>query len=60
MQALQADESNPKMSAFAKMLLSEYEFPVMMMVIAPNGTIIHKVNANNFLDTGSDTSMNFL
>ncbi|KAL8590296.1 hypothetical protein ACOMHN_006412 [Nucella lapillus] len=39
------------MSAFAAMILSEYHFPVMMMVIAPNGTVVHKVNANTFLDT---------
>ena len=38
------------MSAFATMLLEEYEFPVIMMVIAPNGTVMHKVNANDFLD----------
>ena len=38
------------MSAFATMLLAEYEFPVIMMVIAPNGTVVHKVNANDFLD----------
>ena len=54
-QALQKDESDPSMSAFATMLLSEYEFPVMMMVIAPNGTVVHKVNANDFLDI--DTSV---
>ena len=38
------------MSDFAAMLLADYTFPVMMMVIAPNGTILHKVNANDFLD----------
>nr|KAG5695198.1 hypothetical protein BaRGS_018320 [Batillaria attramentaria] len=51
--ALEKDENDPVMSEFAKTLLSEYEFPVMMMVIAPNGTIVHKVNANEFLDMES-------
>ncbi|KAK7481156.1 hypothetical protein BaRGS_00027589 [Batillaria attramentaria] len=53
LQALEKDENDPVMSEFAKTLLSEYEFPVMMMVIAPNGTIVHKVNANEFLDMES-------
>ena len=48
-QAFQKDKSDPEISSFASMLLSEYQFPVMMMVIAPNGTIVNKVNANDFL-----------
>lgn len=50
LQALKKDESNPEISEFASMLLKEYSFPVMMTVIAPNGTIVHKTNANTFLD----------
>lgn len=38
------------MSSFTTMLLDQYEFPVMMMIIAPNGTVVHKINANTFLD----------
>nr|KAG5695197.1 hypothetical protein BaRGS_018319 [Batillaria attramentaria] len=47
------DENDPVMSEFAKTLLSEYEYPVVMMVIAPNGTVVHKVNANEFFDMES-------
>lgn len=50
LKALQKDESDPLMSTFATMILNEYEFPVMMMIIAPNGTIVHKLNANKFMD----------
>nr|KAG5695196.1 hypothetical protein BaRGS_018318 [Batillaria attramentaria] len=46
--ALEKDENDPVMSEFAKTLLFEYEFPVTMMVIAPNRTIVHKVNTNDF------------
>lgn len=45
--------SDPVISKFASYLLTEYEFPVMLMVIAPNGTVVHKVNANDFLDMES-------
>ncbi|KAK7481176.1 hypothetical protein BaRGS_00027609 [Batillaria attramentaria] len=48
LQALEKDENDPVMSEFAKTLLFEYEFPVTMMVIAPNRTIVHKVNTNDF------------
>lgn len=50
MEALKKDESDPSMKEFATMLRAAYEFPVMMMVIAPNGTVVHKINANDFLD----------
>ncbi|KAK7481154.1 hypothetical protein BaRGS_00027587 [Batillaria attramentaria] len=50
---IHADENDPVMSEFAKTLLSEYEYPVVMMVIAPNGTVVHKVNANEFFDMES-------
>nr|KAG5695193.1 hypothetical protein BaRGS_018315 [Batillaria attramentaria] len=48
--ALEKDENDPVMSEFAKTLLAEYKFPVTMMVIAPNRTIVHKVNANDFFE----------
>ncbi|KAK7481146.1 hypothetical protein BaRGS_00027579, partial [Batillaria attramentaria] len=50
LQALEKDENDPVMSEFAKTLLAEYKFPVTMMVIAPNRTIVHKVNANDFFE----------
>lgn len=30
-----------------------YTFPVEMMVALPNGTVVHHINANNFLDQTS-------
>ena len=56
-QALESDENQPEMAALAKHHLSLYEFPVMMSVSLPNGTIVHTVNANNFLDSGNDISL---
>lgn len=50
LKALEKDESDLEMSQFAKMLLADYEFPVMMMVISPQGKIVHKINANTFLE----------
>lgn len=38
----------------ASHFLENYKFPVMMMVALPNGTILHKVNANEFMDEGAD------
>ncbi|KAL8559589.1 hypothetical protein ACOMHN_008300 [Nucella lapillus] len=50
LEALKKDESDPSMQEFATMLHAQYEFPVMMMIIAPNRTVVHRVNANDFLD----------
>ncbi|KAF3844948.1 hypothetical protein F7725_008111 [Dissostichus mawsoni] len=47
---MQADEQNPVLSEKAKLHLENYNFPVEMMVALPNGTIIHHINANFFLD----------
>lgn len=32
--------------------MENYKFPVMMYVAYPNGTIVHKVNANEYMDQG--------
>ncbi|KAI4887177.1 hypothetical protein NFI96_021288, partial [Prochilodus magdalenae] len=50
---LQADEQNPVLSQKARLHLEKYSFPVEMMVVLPNGTVVHHINANNFLDQTS-------
>lgn len=57
LKAVENDENQPEMAKLAKYHLSLYEFPVMMSVSLPNGTIVHTVNANNFLDTEKDVSI---
>lgn len=47
---MQANEKYPVLSEKARLHLESYNFPVEMMVALPNGTIIHHINANNFLD----------
>lgn len=47
---MQADEENRALSVKAKLHLEKYNFPVEMMVALPNGTIVHHINANFFLD----------
>lgn len=51
---LKKDPSQPEMSAAAIHVLSHYKFPVMMLVSYPNGTIVNKINANDFLDLKFD------
>lgn len=41
------------MSEKARLHLEMYTFPVEMMVALPNGTVVHHINANNFLDQTS-------
>lgn len=41
------------MSQRARLHLEKYSFPVEMMVALPNGTIVHHINANYFLDQTS-------
>ncbi|KAB5561957.1 hypothetical protein PHYPO_G00012440 [Pangasianodon hypophthalmus] len=50
---LQADEKNLDLSQKARLHLEQYSFPVEMMVALPNGTVVHHINANNFLDQTS-------
>uniref|UniRef100_A0A8D3BED6 Selenoprotein N n=1 Tax=Scophthalmus maximus TaxID=52904 RepID=A0A8D3BED6_SCOMX len=47
---MQADEQNTVLSEKARLHLERYNFPVEMMVALPNGTIVHHINANFFLD----------
>uniref|UniRef100_A0A3Q3WLV8 Uncharacterized protein n=1 Tax=Mola mola TaxID=94237 RepID=A0A3Q3WLV8_MOLML len=47
---MQADEQNHALSEKARLHLEKYNFPVEMMVALPNGTIVHHINANFFLD----------
>ncbi|KAJ7989215.1 hypothetical protein DPEC_G00317190 [Dallia pectoralis] len=51
---MQANEQHPVGSQRARLHLEKYSFPVEMMVALPNGTIVHHINANQFLD---ETSM---
>ncbi|KAK2147360.1 hypothetical protein LSH36_557g01040 [Paralvinella palmiformis] len=48
--AAKADQSQPELAAIATQQLKDYRFPVMMMVSLPNGTVVHSVNANEFMD----------
>ncbi|CAG10470.1 unnamed protein product, partial [Tetraodon nigroviridis] len=50
LESLQADEQNHALSEKARLHLEKYSFPVEMMVALPNGTIVHHINANFFLD----------
>uniref|UniRef100_A0A3Q2W5Y1 Selenoprotein N n=1 Tax=Haplochromis burtoni TaxID=8153 RepID=A0A3Q2W5Y1_HAPBU len=43
-------QQNPALSEKARLHLEKYSFPVEMMVALPNGTIVHHINANFFLD----------
>ncbi|KAJ8287483.1 hypothetical protein COCON_G00001420 [Conger conger] len=47
---LKADVSNPALSSIAALHLDKYTFPVEMVLSLPNGTVIHHINANFFLD----------
>lgn len=49
----QADETDPVLRMQAQLHLEKYNFPVEMMVALPNGTVVHHINANNFLDQTS-------
>uniref|UniRef100_A0A8C3SDR1 Selenoprotein N n=1 Tax=Chelydra serpentina TaxID=8475 RepID=A0A8C3SDR1_CHESE len=40
-------------SRLADLHLEKYNFPVEMMICLPNGTVIHHINANDFLDITS-------
>lgn len=47
---IQADKQNLVLREKARLHLESYNFPVEMMVALPNGTIVHHINANYFLD----------
>ncbi|CAL8287200.1 unnamed protein product [Lota lota] len=47
---MQTDEQNLLLGQKAQLHLETYNFPVEMIVALPNGTIVHHINANYFLD----------
>lgn len=47
---LQKNQKNPSHKKLADLHLEKYSFPVEMMICLPNGTVVHHINANYFLD----------
>ncbi|CAG2195311.1 SEPN1 [Mytilus edulis] len=52
------DSSQPEIQKIAAHFMENYKFPVMMYVTFPNGTIVHKVNANDYMDQGEGFMQN--
>ncbi|KAL1777045.1 selenoprotein N [Sigmodon hispidus] len=50
---LQIQQENPLHRQLAGLHLEKYSFPVEMMICLPNGTVVHHINANYFLDITS-------
>uniref|UniRef100_A0A8C3W4F2 Selenoprotein N n=1 Tax=Catagonus wagneri TaxID=51154 RepID=A0A8C3W4F2_9CETA len=50
---LQNNQENPTHKKLAGLHLEKYSFPVEMMICLPNGTVVHHINANYFLDITS-------
>ncbi|KAJ3613550.1 hypothetical protein NHX12_019797 [Muraenolepis orangiensis] len=50
LESMQADEHNLALGQKAQLHLEKYNFPVEMIIALPNGTIVHHINANYFLD----------
>uniref|UniRef100_A0A8D2I8U1 Selenoprotein N n=1 Tax=Urocitellus parryii TaxID=9999 RepID=A0A8D2I8U1_UROPR len=50
---LQSNQENPSHRQLAGLHLEKYSFPVEMMICLPNGTVVHHINANYFLDITS-------
>lgn len=44
---------------FAQNCLEKYNFPVESLLILPNGTVLHHINANVLLDIENDYSVSF-
>lgn len=55
-QAIVKKGENPSVTKLAQEQLDHYNFPVMMYVSLPNGTIVHEINANDFMDDTPDGS----
>uniref|UniRef100_A0A2R8MRR0 Selenoprotein N n=1 Tax=Callithrix jacchus TaxID=9483 RepID=A0A2R8MRR0_CALJA len=53
LEELQSNQENPAHQKLAGLHLEKYSFPVEMMVCLPNGTVVHHINANYFLDITS-------
>ncbi|GCC35642.1 hypothetical protein chiPu_0014129 [Chiloscyllium punctatum] len=50
---LKRNQDNEGYAGLASLHLEHYNFPVEMMIALPNGTVIHHINANHFLDITS-------
>lgn len=48
---IQANATDPEHVQLASKTLDAYTFPVEMMVILSDGTVVHHVNANDLLDS---------
>ncbi len=48
---------NAPYRSIAHALLKTYEFPVMMILSYPNGTVVHAINANILLDMEGEKAM---
>ncbi|VDI27960.1 Hypothetical predicted protein [Mytilus galloprovincialis] len=57
-QEFEKDSSQPEIKKIAAHFLENYKFPAMMYVYFPNGTIVHKVNANDCMDQGEGFMQN--
>ncbi|NXY10073.1 SELN protein, partial [Pteruthius melanotis] len=53
LEELQSNRENEFYSKLAELHLEKYNFPVEMIICLPNGTVIHHINANYFLDITS-------
>lgn len=53
LEELQSDKENLSYATYASLHLEKYNFPVEMMICLPNGTVVHHINANYFLDITS-------
>uniref|UniRef100_G1MSJ3 EF-hand domain-containing protein n=1 Tax=Meleagris gallopavo TaxID=9103 RepID=G1MSJ3_MELGA len=53
LEELQTNRENEFYSKLADLHLEKYNFPVEMIICLPNGTVIHHINANYFLDITS-------
>lgn len=53
LEELQNSQENEFHKELANLHLEKYNFPVEMMICLPNGTVVHHINANYFLDITS-------
>lgn len=53
LEELQVKKENEVNSKLAELHLEKYNFPVEIMICLPNGTVVHHINANYFLDITS-------
>ncbi|KAK2081464.1 hypothetical protein P7K49_040370, partial [Saguinus oedipus] len=50
LEELQGNQENPAHQKLAGLHLEKYSFPVEMKICLPNGTVVHHISANYFLD----------